>query len=37
MESFFALLQDNVLDRRSWAARNELPIAIATWTERTYH
>ncbi|MGK7222441.1 integrase core domain-containing protein, partial [Kocuria flava] len=37
MESFFALLQKNVLDRRSWATRDELRIAIVTWTERTYH
>ena len=37
MESFFALLQRNVLDRRSWATRDELRIAIMTWTERTYH
>ena len=28
MESFFALLQKNVLDRRSWATRDELRIAI---------
>lgn len=37
MESFFALLQKNVLDRRTWASRQELRIAIVTWTERTYH
>ncbi len=37
MESFFALLQNNVLDRRSWATRQELRIAIVTWIERTYH
>ena len=37
MESFFALLQKNVLDRRSWATRQELRIAIVTWLERTYH
>jgi putative transposase len=37
MESFFALLQKNVLDRRSWATRQELRIAIVTWIERTYH
>lgn len=36
MESFFALLQKNVLDRWSWAPRDELRIAIATWIERTY-
>ena len=37
MESFFALLQKNVLDRRSWATREDLRIAIVTWIERTYH
>ncbi len=37
MESFFALLQKNVLDRRSWETRDELRIAIVSWIERTYH
>jgi len=37
MESFFALLQKNVLNRQSWATRDELRIAIVTWIERTYH
>jgi len=37
MESFFALLQKNVLNRRSWSTREELRIAIVTWIERTYH
>ena len=37
MESFFALLQRNVLDRRRWTTREELRIAIITWIERTYH
>ncbi|MFC5677090.1 IS3 family transposase [Aeromicrobium endophyticum] len=37
MESFFALLQKNVLDRRAWRTREELRIAIVTWIERTYH
>lgn len=37
MESFFALLQKNVLNRRSWATRAELRTAIVTWIERTYH
>ncbi len=37
MESFFALLQKNVLNRRTWATRQELRIAIVTWIERTYH
>ncbi|MFD7980913.1 IS3 family transposase [Streptomyces sp. NPDC059071] len=37
MEPFFSLLQKNVLDRRIWATREELRIAIVTWIERTYH
>ena len=37
MESFFSLLQKNVLDRRVWNTREELRIAIVTWIERTYH
>jgi transposase InsO family protein len=37
MESFFSLLQKNVLDRRRWETRDELRIAIVTWIERTYH
>lgn len=37
MESFFSLLQKNVLDRRRWDTREELRIAIVTWIERTYH
>lgn len=37
MESFFALLQRNVLNRRRWATRAELRLAIVTWIERTYH
>ncbi|MGP9618022.1 IS3 family transposase, partial [Arthrobacter sp. AOP36-A1-22] len=37
MESFFALLQKNVLDRGRWATRGQLRIAIVTWIERTYH
>ncbi|MGX0670950.1 putative transposase [Kocuria marina] len=36
-ESFFALLQKNVLDRRRWRTRDELRIAIITWIEQTYH
>ena len=36
MESFFALLQNNVLDRRICITREELRIAIVTWIERTY-
>ena len=37
MESWFALLQKNVLNRRSWTTREQLRIAIVTWIERTYH
>ena len=37
MESFFALLQKNVLNTRRWATRDELRVAIITWIERTYH
>ena len=37
MESFFSLLQKNVLDRQSWTTRQQLRIAIVTWIERTYH
>ncbi|MCO1657119.1 IS3 family transposase [Pseudonocardia humida] len=37
MESFFALLQKNVLNRRRCATRLELRIAIVTWIEKTYH
>ena len=37
MQSFFSLLQNNVLDRQPWLTRDELRIAIVTWIERTYH
>ena len=37
MESSFALLQKNVLNRRAWSTREELRIAIVTWIEKTYH
>jgi putative transposase len=37
MESFFSLLQKNVLNRQPWATREELRIAIVIWIERTYH
>jgi transposase InsO family protein len=37
MESFFSLLQKNVLDRRRWTTRHELRLVIITWIERTYH
>ncbi|AHH20220.1 putative transposase [Nocardia nova SH22a] len=37
MESFFALLQKNILDRKRWATRDELRLAIVVWIEKTYH
>ncbi|MEZ0367433.1 IS3 family transposase [Mycobacterium sp. pUA109] len=37
MESFFSLLQKNVLNRRRWDTREQLRLAIVTWIERTYH
>ncbi len=37
MESYFALLQKNVLDRRSWSTREELRLAIVSWIEGKYH
>jgi putative transposase len=37
MESFFALLQKNVLNPQRWHSREQLRIAIITWSERTYH
>ncbi len=37
MESFFALLQKNVLNRRKWATRQQLRLAIITWIEASYH
>jgi len=37
MESFFALLQKNVLNRRRWATRDQLRLAIVIWIERNYH
>lgn len=37
MESFFSLLQKNVLDRRWWTSRQLLRMAIVTWLEGKYH
>jgi len=37
MESFFALLQKNVLDQHRWATRQQLRLAIVGWIEGTYH
>lgn len=36
-ESFFSLLQKNVLNRQTWDSRDELRTAIIIWIERTYH
>lgn len=36
MESFFSLLQKNVLNRHARVSCEELRIAIVTWIERTY-
>jgi putative transposase len=36
MESFNALLQNNVLNRRAWRTRDELHHAIIDWVEQTY-
>jgi transposase InsO family protein len=37
MESFYALLQKNVLNRRRWRTRNELAYEIIYWIEHTYN
>ena len=37
MESFFSLLQKNVLNRQRWQTCGELRLAIVVWIERTYH
>lgn len=37
MDSFFALVQKNVLDRKSCTSRRELSAANTHWIERTYH
>lgn len=37
MESFFSLLQKNILDRQRWLTRQDLRLAITIWIERTYH
>ena len=34
MESFFSLLQKNVLNTRRWEGREELRLAMVTWIER---
>ena len=37
MESFYSLLQNNVLDAQPWRTREELRMRIVRWIERTYH
>ncbi len=37
MESFFALLQRNVLDRHHWETREDLRIAMIVWMAKTYN
>ena len=36
-ESFFSLLQKNVLNRQRWQTRDELRLAIVIWIEAKYH
>lgn len=37
MQSFFALLQKNVLGRQRCETREEMRLSIVTWIENTYH
>jgi putative transposase len=37
MESFFSLLQKNVLNRQRWETREDLRLEIVYWIEATYH
>ncbi len=37
MESFYALLQKNVLNLKRWETRDALRLAIVTWIEKTYN
>ena len=37
MESFFSLLQRNVLNTKTWGTREELTIAVISWIEHRYH
>ncbi len=37
MESFFSLVQKNVLDTRRWQTRNELRLGLVIWIEAKYH
>ena len=36
-QSFWSLLQTNVLNQQRWATRQELCLAIVVWIERKYH
>lgn len=37
VESWFSLLQKNVLNRQAWNTRDDLRMEIVIWIERTYH
>jgi transposase InsO family protein len=37
MESFWSLVQTNVLNQRTWRTHQELRLAIVVWIERKYH
>ncbi len=37
MESFYSLLQKNVLDRKRWRTRDDLAYEIIYWMEHTYN
>lgn len=37
MESFWSLLQTNVLNQQCWGSRQDLRLAIVVWIERKYH
>ena len=37
MESFWSMLQTNVLNQQRWTTRQELRLAIVVWIERKYH
>ena len=36
-QSFFALLQKNVLNRYRWSTKQQLRLAIVLWIEGSYH
>jgi len=37
VESVFSLLQENVLNSRRLQTRDQLPLAVVTWIDTTYH